>query len=713
MKLKKTSNGKPSLKHFKSQQTSTPQVEEKPKKRRDDIREVVDYTRPFNIFYSGVEDQNNFKILYDMGIRNFLMSYHYIQNKHLDTKVYEDKGVKFFIDSGAYTYMQDLKYQDATIEDWEKHIHRYLNWARKHKDMIFAIANLDLELMVGVDVVQEWNEKYFEPFMLETNIPVCFIWHSGDVDADRRWERYCQRYPYVGMSWVSDNTGDALDFNFGQSMLRVAEKYNTVVHGMGMTRTSLLTKLSFYTSDSTTWLVGLQYGEINFWNGQKMQRLKKDKWKTSYLDVICSKFGLDPNLLEEENVEEMIRANVGAFIEAEEFIQHMAKSRFYWMKPKTQKRTEADLDSIEYPSVEWLMLGHGNRPDVEKYARAFNISYEMPEEAENLVCDMTSFMNWDNPEYSDYLWNTYTPEILKEIHDCYVNRIVQNDEERIEDLREFYKKNLLGEDTTLLYLGTNFDRMVKERDEKDYITDEEYDYEDVSEAEINGIAMKYLPAPKEGDVAPEISELDDEIFSEAGIIPVRDENGKFLKGQRAVARPKKLFSEKYPKLACDMCVNAQRCPEYKAGYVCAYNKMFSRYNTRDMADVIQAMQGIVDLSMQRLQRSMMTEVLNGGLPDPNVSQMMNQSMQLLTQLQRMYESGSQEVIRQTKILRADGTQEMTTQVSNPQSGGILAQIFGNMGASSLPDEDEILAEEPKEVIDVTPKEEPKTEEQED
>ena len=110
--------------------------------------------------------------------------------------------------------------------------------------------------------------------------------------------------------------------------------------------------------------------------------------------------------------------------------------------------------------------------------------------------------------------------------------------------------------------------------------------------------------------------------------------------------------------------------------------MFNRYNTRDMGDVIQAMQGIVDLSMQRLQRSMLTEVMNGGMPDPNVSQMMNQSMQMLNNLQRMYESSNQEMIRQTRVLRADGTQEMTTQVSNPQSGGILAQIFGNMNNSS-------------------------------
>lgn len=700
---------------MKLKMTGKKPVEEKPKKTKD-LREIMDYNRPFNIFYSGVEDPNNFQVLYDCGVRNFLMSYQYIQNKHLNVSKYEEMGVKFFIDSGAYTYMSDIKYQDYKVEDWEKQIVQYLNWAKKHKNMIFAIANLDLENILGTKIIREWNEKYFEPFMVETEIPVCFIWHP--IDTDEGWNRYCQRYPYVGMSWVSDD-GTDLDFNFGQSMLRVAEKYGSVVHGMGMTRTSLLTKLSFYTSDSTTWLVGLQYGEINYWTGQKMSRLKKDKWQGSYLDEICQKYGLDSEALLNEDTAELIKANIGAFIDAEKFIQHMAKARMYWMKPKTQKRES--LDDVDFPSVEWLRGNTDPQYDNwEHYAEELNITKELEQNSIiNLIIDTTLFCLKDISPYSESFTKTYGAEALKEIHDEWVNRIVQTDEERIEDLHEFFIKNVLGEDTTLLYLGTNFDRIVKERDEKDYITDDEYDMEDISDVEIGNRLSKYLPEAKEGSPAPEISDLDDEIFRKEEIVPIRDENGHFLKGQKKVARPKKLYSEKYPKLACDICVNAQRCPEYKAGYVCAYNKMFQRYNTRDMGDVIQAMQGIVDLSMQRLQRSMLTEILNGGMPDPNVSQMMNQSMQLLTQLQRMYESGSQEVIRQTKILRADGTQEMTTQVSNPQSGGILAQIFGNMGSSSVPDdlEDD---DETKEVIDVTPadttekdKELSETEEQED
>lgn len=668
-----------------------PQKKETPKKKYNNLREVMDLTRPFYMMYSGVEDDRNFHLLYDLGIRNFLISYQYVQRRHLNVSKYEDMGIKFFVDSGAYTYQADPKYSDYTIEDWEKQIVRYLNWARKHKSIIFAIANLDLENLLGIEVVKEWNEKYFEPFMLETGIPVCFIWHP--ISEQSGWERYCQRYPYVGMSWVSDDGVD-LDFNFGKNMLAVAEKYGAVVHGMGMTRTSLLTKLSFYTSDSTTWLVGLQYGEVNYWNGQKMQRLKKDKWKGQYLDRICTQFNLDPELMLEENSEELIKANVGAFIEAEKYIQEKAKARMYWLKPEISERTS--IDDVEFPSIEWLK-GESDFSDWEEKAKYLNISTEDRVTAINCIIYGTLFIKRNEVFYDESADKLFTPEFLKEQHDMWVNRIVSSDEERIEDLVDFYTDCILGKNTTLLYLGTNFDRIVKEREDKDYVVDDEYILEDVSDVEINNTLSKFLP-PKEGDSAPEIDELDDEIFRQNDIIPVRDEKGRFIKGQRYRPAPKKMYSKKYPKLACDTCFVAQKCPEYKAGYVCAYNKMFDRYDTRDMGDIIQATQGIVDYSLGRLQRSMMFETLEGGLPDPTTTQLMNQTMGYLNQLRSMYESSNQEILRQTRVIRSDGSQETTTQVTNPTQGGILERIFGGMTNSQEDDsKEDIIEAEVKEV----------------
>ena len=85
-------------------------------------------------------------------------------------------GIKFFVDSGAFTFISNLEFEDYTIEDWEKYIETYLKWIEKHKNIVFAFASLDLEYLVGGEQVQIWNEKYFEPFMLRTGIPVCFVY---------------------------------------------------------------------------------------------------------------------------------------------------------------------------------------------------------------------------------------------------------------------------------------------------------------------------------------------------------------------------------------------------------------------------------------------------------------------------------------------------------------------------------------------------------
>ena len=158
----------------------------------NDLHDVIDYSRDFSMFYSGVENESYLSGCYNMGIRNFLMSFEYIQNKHLGNISEKYPNIHLFIDSGAFTYQNDPKYRNYTVEQWEKQIEKYLRWAEKNKDNIFAIANLDLENLVGGDKVLEWNKKYFEPFMLRTGIPICFVWHKT---TSMTWEEYGQRDP--------------------------------------------------------------------------------------------------------------------------------------------------------------------------------------------------------------------------------------------------------------------------------------------------------------------------------------------------------------------------------------------------------------------------------------------------------------------------------------------------------------------------------------
>ena len=657
-----------------------------PTKKFNRLGDVIDKTRNFSMLYSGVEDDKNFNILYDLGIRNFLMSYHYVQSKNLDVDMYQSKGIKFLIDSGAFTYMSNPNYQNNTIEQWEKHIEGYLRWARAHKDIIFAIASLDIEMLVGGDKVQEWNEKYFEPFMLETGIPVCFVWHHEATKLS--WEQYCQRYPYVGVSWGTDSYQDGTGgLKTGQRMLKVAEKYGAVVHGMAMTRTSLLTKLPFYTVDSTTWMVGVQYGEVNWWRGTKMSRLKKDKWKGEMLDEICNTLGRNRELLLAEDNAEMIRVNVQAFQKAEEFIQSRAKSKLYWLKPTAQSQ---DINDIEYPDVDWL--DNPVQDDVEGFAKLFNINTEVEDKqlVMDLVIDITCIMNWDNPDYEDFIKDVYTPELIKGLHDCWVNQVVADDEARIEDLQHFFTECIEGRNDRLMTLGTNFDRVAKERDK--YITEETEELVDLTPQQFAKEVGNLLPP---GSDAPEIDELDEEIFSDNGLVAVRDEKGRFLKGQKKVKKPKNIYSEKYPKLVCNTCYASQNCPEFKEGYVCAFNKMFKRFDCRNTEDILEAMQGMVNMNMERMQRVAIFEMLDGGMPDGNLTAMIDQNMRLMMNMKNVMQQ--QEVIRQTRVVTSDGTTTETTSVKSTQPGILERMFMSNLGKNKTSDDS---GEDINNIIDV-------------
>lgn len=654
------------------------------------LRDIMDFSQLFRIIYSGVENESYYDILYNMGIRNFLMSYHYIQNKHISMSRFKEADVRLMIDSGAHTYQNDPKYADVSVEEWENHLQKYLKWAENHKDVIFAIASFDFENIVDPAIVDMWNKKYFEPFMLKTGIPVCFVWHQNSYQT---WEYYCKRYPYVGFSSVNTE-GVAIDLSEYREKLKVAENNDCLVHGFGMTRTNMLTELPFYTVDSTTWLVGLQYGEINYWtSSNKMSRLKKDKWKGAYLDDICSRYSLSKELLLAEDVTELIKANVGAFIDAEKFIHERLKSLMYWLKARAVKVDVDNLPDDFFPSIRWFQSSPD--PDsMKEYARSMNINPELPvEELANTLSDMTVFLNWNNPEYLPLRQN-YSQEIIDGLHDMYVNRIVGSQQEKIEDLTAFFRECLSGNNDKLLHLGTNFDRIVKERDY--YIDDAEEELVDLTPEEMRLKLAGLLPTPKDEESAPEIDSLDEEIYRKADIVPVFDEKGLFVKGQKAVRKPKKVYSKKYPKYACDTCYAAQKCPEYKAGYVCAYNNMFNRFDTRDMADIIQAVQGIVEHNMARMQRAMIMEVMNGTI-DPVTTQLMDTNIRYMQMLKQMYECGSPEVLRQTRIIRADGSEEHTTSITNPQSGGILERLFGNMTQEDQPKKEDITEVESEEV----------------
>lgn len=714
---------------------------------------------PTSLVMSGVESDAYWDIAIGEGIDRLLVSYHYIQRKgknFLRSRLEKHPHVKLMIDSGAHTFhAKEDEFKNKPLEFWEDYLERYTRFIKANKDFIFSCVELDIGNLVGFERVDYFREKYFEPLKKE-GILVCYVWHT--YDGVKYWEKMCQKYDYVGFSLMNSNLSEADIIK----MMNVARRYGAVVHGFAITRVELMSKVPFFTGDSTTWLVGTQYGELNWFDGRKMRRLKKKDWKTTYRQKYIN-IGANWDLAGQENPYELIRINLIVFRQAEEYIRKRVRAKQYWLskaggevksmtkkllrrkKPNetetvkeestmvtntttidstpTQKTTpvsrERAVESVEserpktkfeefealsqgkekviydldeqiakLPPIEWI---DGDAEDWKEVAKSihFEIIGMQKDEFLDIIYNFMSFLR-DTEEVE-----RVADEQLFGIAKMLLNKSLDDRDEAIDLLTDFYGKNLTGEREDFKSDGfTDLGEAPPRPLEREtYLEDEEYDLVDVSEQEM----MNYLPAPKEGQEMPEVDELDKELAN-AGIVAVRDEKGRFLKGQKKVRKPKSLASQHFPKLACNTCYKAGECPEYKPDHACAYEKVFKKFKTRNMNDLMDAMFSMADLNMERMSRLALFETMDGGMPDPTLTSMIDQNLNIMMKMKQLHEAQAQIVATQRRTMSADGTVETTTTVNNP-SGGILAQIFGMGGGSSSEEMDEDKPKRKEVIID--------------
>ena len=618
---------------------------------------------PFTLFISGSEPDNYSTIILKE-TPNILISYLYAQRKgkkFLKDRIEMNPNLRLIVDSGAHTFLsRQEEYRDKDVDYWEKYLEGYVKFARDNKDYIFAVVELDIDDLVGTAKVNEWREKYFEPLEKE-GIQVCYVWHT--IKGIEEWDRMCQKYSYIGFSYQEKSFSEQEVNRFFNS----ARKYKARVHGFACSGSEALTKFPFFTSDSSTWLIGTQYGEINFFDGRKMMRLKKDKWKRQFKNKLIN-LGGNKILMEKEDPYELQRLNILTLLELEKFVKQKMKQKMYWIG-RGEKVEETEIERGLLPGKEWF---DGECEDYLIYCDSLGIDKNISKnEALDFIWHFYNFNVYENTGSFD---TPYKTEDLYNLADIFKLPGINTETKAIPALVSAFSAHAKGErkDLSALSTATPANARGKERDE--YIEEDTKVLVDISVDECNSVLCQFLPS---GGDMPEVEQYD-EILKQSNIIPVRDEKGRLVKGQKVFHRPKKLYADSMPKMACNTCYKAQDCPDYKEGYVCMYNKMFKRFNTRNASDIMDALHGMVELNLERLQRMAFFEIMDGGMADPNVSALIDQNTKLLNMLQQM--GVSSKVVAQRKtIVDENGRIEETTTVSaNPQEGGILTKIFGSM-----------------------------------
>lgn len=221
------------------------------------------------------------------GSTDILVSYYYIrkQNKYKTLiPLITEMGGYFMTDSGTFSFAgkyfgteeEKLFYNP---EYWIPYIEEYTEWLFNNKDYVFCAANMDLDIFVGSDVVDEWNKKYFKPLEKYMNI----IYVAQKVDDERgnppsqtkylaRLKQYLSEHDYVGINaeWRKDIS----------KAYSLAASMKKRIHGFALTGYKDCLNYPFFSVDSTSWLMGEQYGITYAYDGTNFtQVMSKDKSK--------------------------------------------------------------------------------------------------------------------------------------------------------------------------------------------------------------------------------------------------------------------------------------------------------------------------------------------------------------------------------------------------------------------------------------------------
>ena len=155
-----------------------------------------------------------------------------------------------------------------------------------------------------------------------------------------------------------------------------------------------------------------------------------------------------------------------------------------------------------------------------------------------------------------------------------------------------------------------------------------------------------------------------------------------MKKVRAMRR---FYNKQMPVLQCSGCAFAASCPQYKAGYECAFLPFLDSHNVDSESDLIEAMKVMVSGNMRRAHLATLMETLSGGAPSLETSEALNLTFMQLKGLHETMTKSQGEV-----TVEGDET--------------IIGRLFGNVG--NLLDHTRKAVDSP---IDVAPAQLPETE----
>lgn len=270
-------------------------------------------------------------LLMDMGVRNQLMSFYYFRtalrssgHKALSIlarmKRAHDKGYRFMLDSGAFTYQ--LKAKKQPMPPPRAYYDEYLEFIYKYHHLFDIIAEFDIDGTVMVD--RAGNTVTFDPQHPDEALKNGGNWvetHDVDVWTNILLNEKSVRskilpvyHPTRKIGWLEDwlldtrspLVGFGSDSENAAPIIALCHRWGKWVHGFGQTRIKTDIKYTHFDSvDSSTWLRSDKYGGTMIFQSDQLiviDNLHKDR-RRSYKNYY-ERWGLDFNKIIKDDLQE-------------------------------------------------------------------------------------------------------------------------------------------------------------------------------------------------------------------------------------------------------------------------------------------------------------------------------------------------------------------------------------------------------------------------
>lgn len=161
--------------------------------------------------------------------------------------------------------------------DLNKYLDEYIDFIIEND--VDNFFELDVDIVMGLDWVEKARKKIEE----RTGKKVIPVWHKQR--GIQYFEEMCRNYSYVAIGGIVTGEIKKKEYPAFKKLIRIAHENGAKIHGLGFTSTQELHKYHFDSVDSTSWISGGRFGQMQIFKDGKIKIEKPQNKRAKYKEI--------------------------------------------------------------------------------------------------------------------------------------------------------------------------------------------------------------------------------------------------------------------------------------------------------------------------------------------------------------------------------------------------------------------------------------------